>query len=69
MATAKTEYKYLGHYAHTLANGRPVEPGEVVKLTNEEAKENQELVDSEVLVDVSKMAQPTKADLEEGKEG
>jgi hypothetical protein len=60
MATAsKVDYKYIGPNAHTLNNGRPVEPGETVKLTKEEIEENQSLIDEGVLVHYK----------EEGKEG
>lgn len=42
---ASHEYRYVGSHADLLANGRPVEPGEFVQLTDEEVGENQEFVD------------------------
>ena len=60
MATAsKVEYKYIGLNAHTLNNGRPVEPGETVKLSKEEIAENESMIEEGVLVHYK----------EEGKEG
>ena len=49
---SKTEYKYIGHYAHTLDSGQPVEPGQVVKLTKEELADNQGLVEEGQLVEL-----------------
>jgi hypothetical protein len=49
-----TEYRFVGSHADALANGRPVEPGEVVKLSDEETKDNQTLIDGGVLIETSK---------------
>lgn len=48
---AKTEYKWVGGYAHTLNSGRPVEPGETVKLTKEDVDDNKDLIDNGTLVE------------------
>lgn len=37
---AEKEYRYIGSHADMLANGRPVEPGEYVDLTDEDLQEN-----------------------------
>ena len=50
MAATKTDYKYVGLNAHTLNNGRPVEPGEAVKLTSEEVKENESMIEEGTLI-------------------
>lgn len=59
MAATKADYKYIGLNAHTLENGRPVEPGETVKLSPDEVKENQSMIDEGVLMSLKS----------EGKEG
>jgi hypothetical protein len=40
----KAQYRYVATYAGTLASGQPVEPGEFVKLSEEEAEENEALL-------------------------
>lgn len=51
-AATKKEYHYVRHYASTLANGRPVEPSEVVELTKEDVEENKDMIDEGFLVPV-----------------
>lgn len=41
---SKAKYRYVGLYADTLAHGQPVEPGEFVHLSEDEAKENETLL-------------------------
>jgi len=41
---AGAKYRYVGTYATTLANGQPVEPGEFVTLSEEEAQQNEALL-------------------------
>lgn len=40
-----TEFRYVGSTADTLANGRPVGPGEFVNLSEQEESDNQALVE------------------------
>jgi hypothetical protein len=35
VADSTQQYRFVGSHADTLANGRPVEPGEFVELTDE----------------------------------
>jgi hypothetical protein len=51
-----TEFRYVGDRADVLANGRPVEPGEFVKLSDQEASDNQELVDTGKLLKIDSKA-------------
>ena len=62
MATAKggTQYHYVGHYANTLANGRPVEPSEMVELTKEDIEANKWMIEEGFLVEVGKEGGETK---------
>lgn len=53
-STSKTEYKYTGHYAHTLESGQPIEPGQVVKLDKDEAEANKDMIDMGLLVNFEK---------------
>jgi hypothetical protein len=47
-----TEFRYVGDRADVLANGRPVEPGEFVKLSDEDESDNQELIDTGKLLKI-----------------
>lgn len=39
VADSTKKYRFVGSHAETLANGRPVEPGEFVDLTDEDVRE------------------------------
>jgi hypothetical protein len=41
VANATKKYRFIGSHAEILANGRPVEPGEFVELSDEEIREPQ----------------------------
>jgi hypothetical protein len=60
-----TEFRYVGSHADTLANGRPVEPGEFVKLSDEEAEANQGLIDDGHLTKVEGKSSKSKSKGEE----
>lgn len=40
MASETKQYRFVGSHADMLANGRPVEPGEFVDLTDDEVRED-----------------------------
>lgn len=47
-----TEFRYVGDRADVLANGRPVEPGEFVSLSEKDEADNQELLDQGKLLKI-----------------
>lgn len=55
-----TQYHYVGHYAGTLANGRPVEPSEMVDLEKEDVEANKWMIEEGFLVEVGKEGGETK---------
>lgn len=59
-----TEYRYIGKTPDTLANGRPVAPGEFVELSDEEIKTNQGLFEEGRLLEVKKAGRRSSAKAE-----
>lgn len=53
-ASSSSSYRYIGTYANTLANGQPVEPGEYVDLDADAVKENETMIDDNMLIEVNK---------------
>lgn len=49
-----SKYRFVGSHADNLASGRPLEPGEFVDLTEEQAQEsyNAHLLDEGLLISV-----------------
>lgn len=51
-----TEHRFVGDHPDILANGRPVEPGEFVELSDEDLSANQGLVDEGKLLKIEEKA-------------
>jgi hypothetical protein len=51
---SSSSYRYIGTYAATLANGRPIEPGEYVDLDADAVKDNEAMIDDKKLIEVNK---------------
>jgi RNA 3'-terminal phosphate cyclase len=71
VADSTQQYRFVGSHADTLANGRPVEPGEFVELTDEDLKEpqNATLLDDGLLMLIGEQgAQPQEVATDAAKE-
>lgn len=59
-----TNYRFVGDHADSLANGRPVAPGEYVKLSKEEINDhhNAQLIEDGKLIEVTPKDAKTAGD-------
>lgn len=49
-----TEFRYIGSHAEELEGGRPIEPGEFTGDIDPDLAKNKQLIDDELLLEVSK---------------
>lgn len=69
MAEAKEgQWKFIGPHADTLANGRPVGPGEVLDLSQEEVDANTSMIEQGHLLDMGQAERDVKATTSRSKE-